>query len=121
MSAKGQHKGPPAQGAAAPLIFVPRYGREIRFDDWYWKELREGGMLRHYLAREKAQTRQRMIRGGRRYRNFRQNNKSELELKAIVDARTFLRWKAQDSHFWEDPSNVKSFVKDNPEARPWRA
>lgn len=106
--------------ANAPAVFVPRWGKELRFDEWYWKELREGGMLNDYLRREKAKSPTRMRAVARRYHDRIQNNKSDLQLKATVPMREFLRWKAEDEHFWEDRSNLKSFLRDNPEAKAWK-
>ncbi len=35
------------------------------------------------------------------------------ECYAEMDARMYLRWQQTDPHFWDDPTNVKRFFKDN--------
>jgi hypothetical protein len=37
--------------------------------------------------------------------------------KLSTPIRTWLRWKEEDPHFWEDKKNVDNFYKDNPECR----
>jgi len=89
----------------------------IRWDEWMWRELREGGYLQRYLAREKAMAKVRQRAVGRRMEGWRQNNKSDLELKAAIPAREFFRWKAVDKDFWRDESNLRSLKRDNPELK----
>lgn len=118
--------GADAEGARAageilqrqfPNVVVPRHGKDISFEEWYWKELREGGVLQEYLAREKDE---RAVRG--RYRRvaksmagFQQNNKSDFQMKAAIPLRDYFRWKAEDPHFFEDDKNLRSLKRDNPD------
>jgi hypothetical protein len=99
-------------------IFVPK--KALPMDEWLWRELKEGGQLQMYLEREKGTSRNRLRQVARRYQDFKQNPKSDLELKCVVPAREFLRWRKVDPNFWDDNGNIKSFVRDNPEARPFK-
>lgn len=97
-------------------IFVPKLGKEIPFEDWYFRELREGGFLHRYVQGERYQSRQRLRATARQMDGFQQNKKSDFRLLASVPAREFFRWKAVDPHFWDDNKNLKSFKRDNPDA-----
>lgn len=100
-------------------IHVPTLGQEMRFEDWYWKELREGGLLHRYVRTEKFQTRARLRTVARvmdRRMGAKQDTKSDFRLKAAVPARDFFRWQAEDPHFWADDKNLRSFKRDNPDA-----
>ena len=35
------------------------------------------------------------------------------EQYAVMDSRTYMRWQQVDPYFWDDPSNLKRFLKDN--------
>jgi hypothetical protein len=80
-----------------------------------WKEMREGGYLHQYIARERATGRQRIRSVAREMHGFKQNSKSDMRLLASVPAREYFRWKEEDPHFWDDNSNLKSLRRDNPE------
>lgn len=97
-------------------ILVPRMGKPERWDEWMWRELREGGRLKGYLELEKRMAEARLREVARRMDGFEQNNKSEWRLKAAVPMREYMRWKKEDAHFWEDDSNLKSWKRDNPDA-----
>ncbi len=43
-----------------------------------------------------------------------------MDLQAVVDARTWMRWYLTDKYFWNDKQNIKKFVADNPIAAPWK-
>lgn len=101
----------------SPQILIPRLGKEIRFDEWYWKELREGGILQRYMAREKWNTTKRYRAVAKSVHEFKQNNKSDLRRTMDIPARDYYRWKAVDKHFWEDRANLKSLKRDNPDAK----
>lgn len=108
---------PGQRDPSAPAhIFVPRLGREVRFEDWFWRELREGGYLQKYLASEKHRSASRLRAVARRMDGWQQNNKSDFRLKAAIPAREYFRWKKEDPDFWSDDRNLRSFKRDNPEA-----
>jgi hypothetical protein len=107
-------QGPKSQGQS-PAIFVPRLGKQIPLEQWYWKELREGGMLRRYLQAEKALSVRRQRAVAKKMHGFQQNNKSDWRLKAAVPAREFFRWQAEDPDFWSDDNNLRSLKRDNPD------
>lgn len=112
MLAKVQHQDAPK----APHIFIPTLANHpSQFQDWYWKELREGGILHEYLRRERAQGVRRQRAVARRMQGVKRNFKSDLNLKAAVPAREFFRWKAEDKDFWRDDKNLKSLKRDNPD------
>lgn len=99
----------------APAIIVPQRAKFIKMDEWFWRELREGGILRRYLAREKALTDRDIRRVARREQGVKPNPKSDMELLATVPARLFHRWRQEDPDFWKDDSNLKRLKRDNPD------
>lgn len=109
---QGGGKGKPGM----PAIFIPTLTNTPMMQDWYWKELREGGILHQYVARERALSGKRLRAVARRMHPVKRNLKSDFQLKASVPAREFFRWRAQDPHFWEDDKNLQSFKRDNPDA-----
>jgi hypothetical protein len=100
-----------------PHVFVPKHGEDISFEEWYWKELREGGVLQQYIAQERDEraTRRRYRTVARTMDGFQQNNRSDFQLKAAVPLRDYFRWKATDPHFFEDDGNLRSLKRDNPD------
>ena len=87
--------------------------------DWFWSELREGGFLQRYIAREKAMMSREIRKTAIACRNFTQNNKSEFRRLASIPARLFFRWRAEDPDFWADRKNIRSLRRDNPELAIW--
>lgn len=112
-----QPKAKPARGVGLPHLFMPKLlSQSTNFQDWFWKELRSGGMLDTYVARERAMSARRMRKVKQRYHNYQPNNKSDVRLKAVVPAREFFRWRATDPDFFADDSNLKSLRRDNADA-----
>ncbi len=101
----------------APALFIPKPGQMVSLPEYFWRELREGGVLHKYLGRERADTARRYRRVARAMDGFKQNNRSEWRLLAAVPARDFHRWRGEDPNFWEDDSNLKSLRRDNPDAQ----
>lgn len=87
----------------------------MKIRDSLYRELREGTLIKKYLAMEKQTTVKRIRATGRAMEGFKQNNKSEFRLLSCVPAREFFRWKKVDPHFWDDDKNLKSLKRDNPE------
>jgi len=87
----------------------------VDWEEWMWREMREGGYLKQYLARERHTSRKRIRRVAKAMHGFKQNNHSEHQLKAAVPMREFFRWKAEDNDFWRDDSNLRSLKRDNPD------
>jgi len=109
--------GPSASSKpAAPAFFMPKREQMISRPEWFWRELKEGGVLHQYLARERAQTERRYRKVARQMDGWKQNNRSDWRLLAAVPARDFHRWRGEDPHFWEDDKNLKSLRRDNPDA-----
>jgi hypothetical protein len=101
----------------APQILVPKFKTiPLSFE----RELRTGGLLHEKLRRERGQTRTRMEQAALPHRDYRRRPGSEMDLQAVVDARTWMRWYLTDPYFWHDKQNIKRFVKDNPIAAPWK-
>lgn len=100
-----------------PQILVPKFST---LPTSFERELRTGGLLYERLRRERGQTRQRMEAAALPHKNYQRRPGSELDLQAVVDARTWMRWYLTDPHFWHDRQNIKRFVKDNPIAAPWK-
>lgn len=111
---------PPRRGAqssqGAPAVIVPKAGEMIGLEEWFWRELREGGYLHEYLRREKVTSDRRMRNVAKQLHGRRQNNKSDWRLLAAVPAREYQRWKREDPHFWEDDNNLRSFRRSNADA-----
>jgi len=84
------------------------------------RELRTGGLLHERLRRERGDTAARLARAALPHKNYQRRPGTELDLKAVVDARTWMRWYLTDPDFWSDKKNIERFVKDNPVAAPWR-
>jgi|SRR5580765_958219 len=106
-----------AKTRTAPQILVPKFNT---LPTSFERELRTGGLLEQRLARERAQTKARMEQAALPHKNYERRPGSEMDLQAVVDARTWMRWYLTDQHFWNDKQNIKRFVKDNPIAAPWR-
>lgn len=97
-------------------IFVPTLsGARQSLQEWYWRELKEGGFLNEYLKSEKRRTPAMVRRVARMMHGFQQNNKSSVRRIADIPARTYLRWKEEDPHFFEDNNNLRSLKRDNPD------
>jgi hypothetical protein len=102
--------------AAGPSILVPTVtGARDRLRDWYWREIKEGGLLDTYLRREKARMPGMVRFIGRLNAGFCQNNRSDLRRRFAVPGRLYHRWKLEDPDFWEDDENLRSLKRDNPE------
>ena len=104
--------------ASVPALLLPKKEKLINWDEWLWRELREGGRLSEYLRIEKARTNERLRRVAQfQHRTgWQQNNRSDFQLLARVPARDYHRWQKTDPDFWRDKSNLKSYRRDNPEA-----
>ena len=87
----------------------------LRWDEYFWREMREGGLLHNYIQRERARSKDRIRAVAERFWKRVQNTKSEHRLLAAVPAREFFRWQQEDPHFWEDDKNLKSLKRDNPD------
>lgn len=112
-----QTSGPTPAAVKTPAIFVPtQKDNKYLFLDWFWRELKYGGKLHAYLEREKATSARRMRAVARQCHGVKANAKSDFQLKAVVPAREFYRWKKTDPDFWRDDRNLKSLRRDNPDA-----
>jgi hypothetical protein len=100
---------------ACPSILIPRFRTTFNRPDWVWQELREGGRLRRYLNVERHTTPNRWRAVARARHGFRQNTKSDVRLRASIPAVDYFRFAKMDKHFWEDPANLRSLKRDNPE------
>ena len=100
-------------------IIVPRKAGETLPAE-FERELRHGGRLARAMAREKALTDRRLARAALPYRDYERRRGAEQNLRAVVDARTFMRWQLTDPNFWTDRRNLEKFIQDNPVVAPWR-
>jgi len=101
----------------APRILVPKWKNiPVSFE----RELREGGMLMKKLERERGRTDERLAGAALPHKNYVRKPGSELDLRAVVDMATYIRWQQTDPFFWHDKKNVKKFVADNPIVAPWK-
>lgn len=103
--------------SSAPNLYVPKWKT---LPTSFERELRTGGLLHQKLERERAATKERMASAALPHRDYQRKPGSEMELQAVVDARTWMRWYLTDPYFWHDKNNIKRFVKDNPIAAPWK-
>ena len=101
-------------------ILIPKWGKFERFQRQFERECRFGTFLHKRIERERQDTHRRMQEVAERNKDYVRKPGAELNLEAVVDARTFFRWQQTDTHFWDDPANIKRFVKDNPQAAPWK-
>ena len=83
-------------------------------------ELRFGTWLQRKIARERADTKRRMVAAALPYKGVQNRQLGELTLTGIIDARTYFRWLQTDPDFFKDKGNWKRFVRDNPEVQPWK-
>ena len=100
-----------------PQILIRQHAKRMSLAAQAHKEMKEGGFLRRYLERKKAQTDARYRKVAQRLRDWKQNNKSDLRVLAQVPLHDYIRWKETDPHFWEDNKNLKSLKRDNDDAR----
>ena len=101
-------------------ILIPKFGGRGRDGASAARAFRDPKLYANYIAAEKAKYRGDAQKIFSRYKNYQRRAGSELEQECVVPARTYFRWMQVDPHFWEDDANVKKFIKDNPEARPWK-
>jgi hypothetical protein len=103
----------PAPKPKAPELLIPKIGKQMGLPEWFWREMREGGMLLEYLRREKATSEARLRAVARRTHTQRPNAKSDWRLVANVPGREYARWKKEDPDFWMDDGNLRSLRRDN--------
>jgi len=97
-------------------LFLPTLPANVNcVSEWFWRELKDGGMLDLYFRREKAMMPQVMRMAGRLMHGFKQNPKSDFERKASIPAKLYHRWKNEDEHFFDDDNNLRSLKRDNPD------
>jgi len=104
-----------ARQAASPHIFIPKWRNLVGYQDWVWKEFREGGYLAKTFEFEKNTARHRIRAAARMRDGWRQNNKAEHRLLATVPAREYFRARAVDKDFWSCNRNLKNYKRDNPD------
>lgn len=105
----------PGQRAGAAAVYVPTARGSKDIIEWFWREMKDGGWLRRYLAREKHHTPAAIRQVARLMAGFQQNNKSEFRRVAAIPKKLFHRWKNEDEHFFDDDSNLRSLKRDNPD------
>ena len=110
-----QCKAAAPRGRGPNIIVRNRKPVKVNSREWLFRELREGGQLHRYLAREKALTEREIRRTARYAHGMRANPKSDFELLASIPARLYHRWRAVDPDFWLDDANLKSLKRDNPD------
>lgn len=101
-------------------ILIPKFGgmtgsarRRVEND------IRFGRFVDQRIARERADTRRRLVAAAIPYRDA-NRQMGELTLTGVIDARTYFRWLQTDPDFFRDKGNWKRFVRDNPEVQPWK-
>lgn len=112
---RGSQTGRTGRTGEAPAILVPNRKQMLNWGEFMWRELREGGVLKRYLEKERATSLRRQRAVAQKWVGFKQNTKSDMELVAAIPGREYQRWKAEDKHFFEDDKNLKSLKRDNPE------
>lgn len=104
---------------APAQILVPQHSREEKPHEFLRRVTAPGGIVHKALQMERATAKARLAHLARKYRNYQPNKKSEHHLRAVMDARTYFRWKQTDPHFFDDDKNLKNFLRDNPECEAW--
>jgi hypothetical protein len=107
----------PVRTARRPAgLFLPTLPASANcVSEWFWREIKDGGMLEKYFRREKALMPQVIRMAGRLMHGFKQNPKSDFERKASIPAKLYHRWKNEDEHFFDDDANLRSLKRDNPD------
>lgn len=104
-----------------PEILIPKFGSLTRSRQRSLeREMRFGKTLDKYVARERADTKRRLLAAALPHKDVARRQVGELELTGVIDPRTYFRWLQTDPYFWHDKGNWKRFVKDNPEVQPWK-
>lgn len=101
---------------AGVQIIIPRHRDTFNRNDWFMKEIREGGVLQRYLERERHTTTARFRRVAKHRASFQQNNQSDVRLAASIPAKDYFRALRVDRHFWHDRTNCRAYKRDNPDA-----
>jgi len=103
-------------------IIIPKFGQfSEAMKRWTERELRTGSRLWRYVERERANYRARQARVAARHRNYERRRGSEFELVSVMDARAWFRmFQESGGAIFEDPGELKKFIRDNPEVQPWR-
>jgi len=102
---------PPAHGLFLPTLT----GKANCIQEWFWRELKDGGQLHAYFQREKAALPRAMRLAARLMHGFKQNPKSDFVRKASLPAKLYHRWKTVDEQFFDDDNNLRSLKRDNPD------
>lgn len=110
-------RGSAGESPCAPNVHIPKLGVDLPLVEWFWRELKEGGMLQKYMARERSAeaTRNRWRAVARRQHGIQHNYKSELKRVADIPLRDYMRWNEDDKHFWDDDKNLRKLKNDNPD------
>jgi len=114
--ARGQRTAVQTSRRPKDGLFLPTLsGKADALREWFWRELKDGGMLHRYFAREKARTPHAIRQVARLMQGFKQNPKSDFQRKATIPAKLYHRWKNEDEHFFDDDANLRSLKRDNPD------
>jgi hypothetical protein len=101
-------------------LLIPKFGKRGRDAARADRALRDPELHKRYVEAEKHKYRRKAGSIFQRYKNYKHNKKSEMQLEGVIDARTWFRWIQQDRYFWHDDANVKKFLKQNEETQPWK-
>ncbi len=103
--------------ASIPQLLIKKHHSMPSLRELVFKELKEGGSLRAYYDRKKAQTAERYRAVARATQHFKQNNKVDGRVLAHVPMFDFLMWHRKDKDFWKDNDNLKSLKRDTEDAK----
>lgn len=100
-----------------PAILIKKHRAMPSIRQWVHKELKEGGRLQRYYEFKRRQTDAALRAVAIRTKDFRQNNKVDARVLAHVPLMTYLMMRKKDEHFWKDDSNLRSYRRDNADAK----
>lgn len=103
--------------ARVPEILIRKHRERLNLRQQAERELKEGGYLRRYLDRMRAQTEKRYRKVAQATKDWKQNNKSDCRVLAHIPIHDYIRWTKTDKHFFDDDNNLRSLRRDNPDAR----
>jgi len=120
------HGNPVRPYERAPHLMIPKqsgHTAAMTTRDWHgWIERasKPGGSIRNHVEARRHGYKDRQRRIASKAQHFQQDNRSEFKREYTLDKDTALRLMIMDPEFFDDESNVKKLIRDNPEVKPWR-
>lgn len=103
-------------------IVIPKFASFSQgMKNWTERELRSGSRLWQYVERERRRYRDRQAKVAARHRNYQRPKGSDFEMVSALDARTWFRmFQESGGAIFEEPGELRKFIRDNPEVEAWK-